>query len=75
MEERIKNALKKALELENIEIQLDDHFRDYENWDSLALLSLIAILDEDFGVEIETDDLNELRTVRDLLNSVQKRML
>lgn len=75
MEERIKNALKKALEIENIEIQLDDHFRDYEDWDSLALLSLIAILDEDFGVEIETDDLNELLTVRDLLNSVQKRML
>lgn len=75
MEERIKNALKKALEIENMEIQLDDQFRDYEDWDSLALLSLIAILDEDFGVEIETDDLNELLTVRDLLNSVQKRML
>lgn len=74
MEERIKNALKKALEIENMEIQLDDHFRDYEDWDSLALLSLIAILDEDFGVEIETDALNELTTVRDLLNSVQKRM-
>ena len=74
MEERIKNALKKALEIENMEIQLDDQFRDYEDWDSLALLSLIAILDEDFGVEIETDALNELITVRDLLNSVQKRM-
>jgi acyl carrier protein len=74
MEERIKNALKKALETESMEIQLDDHFRDYDDWDSLALLSLIAILDEDFGVEIETDALNELITVRDLVNSVQKRM-
>ncbi|MBU1563995.1 MAG: acyl carrier protein [Proteobacteria bacterium] len=73
MEERIKNAFQKALEVEDKEIKLTDQFRDYEEWDSLGQLSLIAILDEDFGVEIESDDFNEIITVGDLLKAVQKR--
>jgi len=72
MENRILNVLRTALEMEDIDISLDDQFREYDEWDSLGQLSLIALLDEEFGVAIETDDFNELVTVRDLVNAVQK---
>ncbi len=64
---------KEVLEIEDREIALDDVFRDYDEWDSLVQLSLIAMLDEEFKVEIEEDDFNKLITVGELLHEVEKR--
>ena len=73
MEEKVINALKEAMDNEEIEIQLSDQFREYEDWDSLAYLSMIAALDEEFDVEIEDEDFGELTTVEDLINAVKER--
>jgi acyl carrier protein len=73
MEEKIIDALREALDNEDIDIQLNDTFREYDDWDSLAYLTLIAVLDEQFGVEIENDDFKGLKTVGDLVNIVQER--
>jgi acyl carrier protein len=53
MEDKIKNAFREAMDNDDLEIELTDTFRDYDDWDSLAYLSMIAALDEEFGVEIE----------------------
>lgn len=73
MEEKFISVIADALELESGSINLNDEFRKYENWDSLAQLTLIAALDENFGVGIETDDFSKLKTLSDLLAEVQKR--
>ena len=62
-----------ALEIEDREISLEDTFRDYPEWDSLTQLTLIAMLDEDYGVEIEMADFNQLLSVGELLEEVMKR--
>jgi len=74
MEEKFLEVLKEALEIENREIKLSDNFQEYPEWDSLTQLSLIAMLDEEFNVSIETDKLKNLKTVEDLMKEVQKRM-
>ncbi len=74
MEEKFTEQLKEILEMEGQEINLTDNFRDYDNWDSLANLSVIAMLDDEFGVYIETNDFRKLITVGDLLNEVKNRM-
>ncbi|MGD8779540.1 MAG: acyl carrier protein [Ignavibacteria bacterium] len=74
MEEKFKEELKEALEIENREVNLSDNFRDYTEWDSLAQLTLIAMLDDRFGVSIEMPDFEKLITVDDLIREVQKRM-
>jgi len=73
MKDKFIQQFKEVLEIEDREIQLEDVFLDYEEWDSLVQLSLIAMLDEEFEVEIEEDDFNKLVTVGDLLNEVIKR--
>ena len=73
MQDQFIELLKEALEAVDKEIKLEDEFREYEEWDSLAQLSLIAALDETFGVEIEDEDFQKLNTVADLLQSVQER--
>ncbi|HMO61162.1 MAG TPA: acyl carrier protein [Ferruginibacter sp.] len=73
MKEKFLAAFKEALLIEETEISLDDIFRDYAEWDSLSRLSLIASLDEQFNVQIEDSDFEQLKTVGDLLNEVEKR--
>jgi acyl carrier protein len=69
MEAQFIEAFKEALEIEG-EVALTDVFRDYDEWDSIAHLSLIAMLDEEFGVVIEQAEFEKLVTVGDLLAKV-----
>ena len=55
MEKKFIELFKEVLEIEDKEISLNDNFRDYDEWDSLTFLSLIAMIDDEFGIVIETD--------------------
>lgn len=74
MEDKIFDAFREAMDNEDLEISLSDNFRDYEDWDSLAYLSMIAALDEEFGVEIENEEFEKLETVQDLVNAVKAKV-
>jgi len=71
--QKFLDTLKEALEIEDREIQWSDKFRDYEEWSSINQMSLVAYLDDEYEVSIETNDLENLETVEDLYNEVQKR--
>jgi len=73
MQDQFIPAFKEALEMEDQEINMTDAFRDYEEWDSIAQLSLIAMLDETFGLQIEEKDFEQLETVEDLLKAVEEK--
>jgi|ADurb_Met_03_Slu_FD_contig_21_321435_length_470_multi_2_in_0_out_0_1 acyl carrier protein len=45
--------------------------KDLEEWNSLAKLSLIAILDEQFGRKISADEIKALKTVQDILQYME----
>ena len=55
------------LELEVDEITLDFEYQETEEWDSLAQLSLITLLADEYQVEIGHGDLIERKTVGQLL--------
>ena len=66
-------AFMEAFELdESFEVKMDDEFRQYDNWDSLTKLSLIAVLDDEFDVLIEDKDFDKIITVQDLYNFLIK---
>lgn len=66
MELKFIKDFKETLEIEDREISLNDKFREYEEWDSLAYLSVIAMLDEEYDVQIEEAEFKKLQTVGDL---------
>jgi acyl carrier protein len=72
METKFIEAFKEALERED-EINLTDEFRTYPEWNSLAYLSVIAMLDENYGVSIELADFRKQITLGDLMNEVFRR--
>ncbi len=73
MEAKFLDLFKEVLEIEGKEISLEDEFREYDEWDSLAYLSVIAMLDDEFEIVIETEDFKKIRTVGELLKEVVDR--
>ena len=73
MEAKFLDLFREVLEIEDKEINLNDEFREYDEWDSLCYLSLIAMLDDEFEIVIETEDFKKIKTVGELLAEVQNR--
>ncbi len=72
MDERLINALAEALEISASNIKAEDCFRDYETYSSLTELSVLAMLDSEFGIEIEMKEYNKCLTVEDLIRLVSQ---
>ncbi len=70
MQEKLFELIKESLEIEGRELEINDNFRDYPEWDSLGQLSIIAALDENFGVVIEGAEFSKINTLGDLLAKV-----
>lgn len=73
MEQKFFDLLKEAIEIEDHDVNMGDQFREYSEWSSLAYLSVIAMLDEEYDVQIEEAEFKKLRTVADLYNVIQKQ--
>ena len=73
MPEKFIELFKETLEIEDDSVQLDTEFRNLPQWDSLAFLSVIAMIDEEYDVVIEGNDFKKLITVADVLNEIKKR--
>lgn len=73
MKEKLINALAEALEMESAKIRIEDYFRDYEAYSSLTELSVLAMLDSEFGIEIEMREFNNYKTVEDLIKLVSNK--
>ena len=71
MEENFIKLFAETLEIEDREITINDSFREYPEWDSLALLSVIAMIDDEYDVIIEGNDFAKLKTVGDLVDAIK----
>ena len=67
---QIINLIAECLEKEPGEIKATDEFREYEEWDSLAYLSVIAAIDDNYGLVIPIEDFRSCRTVQALADYV-----
>ncbi len=52
--------------LEEDEVKGGDILRDFDAWDSLSILSILAMADSDYGIAMQAPDLAPLITVDDL---------
>ena len=58
-----------------IKITSDDLSRsldEFEEWDSISILGLMAKADEDFGISLTPDALEAAQTMQDLINLLEK---
>ena len=70
----IKEKLMKLEELLDVDegtLEPEAALEEIEDWDSMAHLSLILLLDEEYGKKITGDEIRALKTVQDILNLMQ----
>ena len=67
---RFIELLKDVLEIEDQEVKPDDKFRDFEDWDSLSVLALLAMINEEYDLVIPRNEFEKLITIKDLIEYV-----
>lgn len=63
MLERVIEIIKEQLNLDGVEITEDSSFKEDLGADSLDLFELVMAFEEEYGVEIPTEDLENITTV------------
>jgi len=70
-EEKIKEIVKETLSLRE-EIKLDDNLRTDLRADELDIIEVAMGIEEEFGIEVSDDIMDEVETVGDLLKYVEE---
>jgi acyl carrier protein len=65
------NKIANILEVD--EVTETDELKAFQQWDSLSVLSVIAMLDADYGVTLHAADFGPIKSVGDLWSLVQSR--
>lgn len=66
------DKLKESLEVENEAITIDTELKSIEGYDSLSILSLIALIDENFNKSLTANQFKSLTTVGSLIELIGK---
>lgn len=55
------------------EIKAETVFKDLDEWSSLIALSIIAMVDEEYDIQIKGDDVRRCDTVGDLFSLIESK--
>ena len=73
MLEKMKEIIAEQLGVSEDEVTLEASYKDDLDADSLDLFELVMALEEEYDVEIPSDDLTELNTVGDVINYLKDK--
>lgn len=73
MLEKMKKIIADQLGVSEDEVTLEASFKEDLDADSLDLFELVMALEEEYDVEIPSDDLAELNTVGDVINYLKDK--
>lgn len=65
-----------AEQFDNTELEVfkpDTVFHDLDEYSSIIALSIISMIDEEYGVPLKGNDLKSAVTIEDLFNTVQSK--
>lgn len=70
--------------IENFADQFDDasadqfapetNFREFEGWSSLVALSVLAMIDEEYDVQLKGEEMKKTTTIQQLFDLVQSKL-
>ena len=73
MLEKMKEIIADQLGVSEDEVTLEASFKEDLDADSLDLFELVMALEEEYDVEIPSDDIAELNTVCDVINYLKDK--
>ena len=73
MSEKMKSIIAEQLNIDASEITLESSFKDDLNADSLDPFEMVMALEDNYGIEIPSEDLEKLLTVGDVVNYLKDK--
>ncbi len=73
MLERVKEIIEEQLNLEGVEITEESRFKEDLEADSLDLFELVMAFEEEYGVEIPSEDLANITTVGAIIEYMKSK--
>ena len=73
MLEKMKPIIAEQLNVNEAEIQQVTKFKDDLGADSLVLFEMVMALEEEFGIEIPSEDLENIVTVNDIIGYLKEK--
>lgn len=73
MLEKVVKIIQEQLNLEGVAITEDSSFKDDLGADSLDLFELVMAMEEEYGIEVSTEDMEKLVTVGDVVEYLKEQ--
>ena len=73
MLDKIKEIIEEKLNIDVADITSETSFKDDLDVDSLDLFELVMALEEEFGTEIPSEDLENLKTVGSVIEYIEAK--
>lgn len=73
MLEKLQAIIAEQLGIDEGDVSAASNFKDDLNADSLDLFEMIMAMEEEFDVEIPSDDLEQLQTVQDVMDCLKNK--
>lgn len=73
MFERVKEIIEEQLNLDGVEITEESSFKDDLGADSLDLFELVMAFEEEYNIEIPSEDLEQITTVGDIVEYMKSK--
>ena len=73
MLEKVKEIIAEQLNISESEISAESNFKDDLGADSLDLFELVMSLEEEYGIEIPSEDLEKIATVSDVMEYLKAK--
>ena len=73
MLEKMKPIIAEQLNVNEAEIKPETKFKDDLGEDSLDLFEMVMALEEEFGIEIPSEDLENIVTVNDIIGYLKEK--
>ena len=74
MQKFVENFAAQFDETDASEFTIETRFRDIDEWSSLMALSIMAMVDEEYNVQVKGDDMRNSKTIKDLFNIVKSKV-
>jgi len=68
--EKLVEELKEIFEIDYLDISLK--FDDLDEWDSLSVLSILSMLDSDYGINMTKKDLENFTSITEFIKYVEE---
>lgn len=71
--DKFLELMEDVIEKDSGTVKPGDKFKEFEEWDSLALLSLIAMINEEYDITISRIELDKISTIKELYTYIQEQ--